>query len=240
MKWMMVVMLMAGLSGCNWLDQTRVTGTGAVVERQQALGDWVTRVLAGVPATLHLVAGEPRGILIKGQENLLPYLVLTESGDKLEIEVKEGYRLEPTEPLELTITLPVLNELALAGTGNGDLSGFKGDELVLSVAGTGDIVASQLELKRLEGNIAGTGSLELGSGSAQAIELNIAGSGDVLGSEMRGNEVEVNIAGSGDVAVRAQETLKVGIAGSGNIAYWGDPKVEQQIAGSGGVTRAGS
>ncbi|MFQ1744958.1 head GIN domain-containing protein [Aeromonas veronii] len=240
MKWMMVVMLMAGLSGCHWLDQTRVTGTGAVVERQQALGYGVTRVLAGVPATLHLVAGEPRGILIKGQENLLPYLVLTESGDKLEIEVKEGYRLDPTEPLELTITLPVLNELALAGTGNGNLSGFKGDELVLSVAGTGDIVASQLELKRLEGNIAGTGSLELGSGSAQAIELNIAGSGDVLGSEMRGNEVEVNIAGSGDVAVRAQETLKVGIAGSGNIAYWGDPKVEQQIAGSGGVTRAGS
>ena len=240
MKWMMVVMLMAGLSGCHWLDQTRVTGTGAVVERQQVLGDGVTQVLAGVPATLHLVAGEPRGILIKGQENLLPYLELTESGDKLEIEVKEGYRLDPTEPLELTITLPVLNELALAGTGNGDLSGFKGDSLVLSVAGTGDIVASQLELKRLEGNIAGTGSLELGSGSAQAIELNIAGAGDVLGSEMRGNEVEVNIAGSGDVAVRAQETLKVGIAGSGNIAYWGDPKVEQQIAGSGGVTRAGS
>ncbi len=134
MKWMMVVMLMAGLSGCHWLDQTRVTGTGAVVERQQVLGDGVTRVLAGVPATLHLVAGEPRGILIKGQENLLPYL-------------------------ELTITLPVLNELALAGTGNGDLSGFKGDSLVLSVAGTGDIVASQLELKRLEGNIAGSGGV---------------------------------------------------------------------------------
>ena len=240
MKWMMVVMLMAGLSGCHWLDQTRVTGTGAVVERQQALGDGVTRVLAGVPATLHLVAGEPRGILIKGQENLLPYLVLTESGDKLEIEVKEGYRLEPTEPLELTITLPVLNELALAGTGNGDLRGFKGETLELSVAGTGGIVASQLEVQRLKGNIAGAGSLDLGGGSAASIELNIAGAGDVLGSEMRGNEVEVNIAGSGDVEVRAQQTLKIGIAGTGNITYWGDPEVEQQIVGSGGVTRAGS
>ncbi|MGN5060993.1 head GIN domain-containing protein [Aeromonas sp. 6P] len=240
MKWMMVVMLMAGLSGCHWLDQTRVTGAGAVVERQQALGERVTRVLAGTPATLHLVAGAQRGILIKGQANLLPYLELSERGSKLEIEVKEGYRLRPTEPLEITIILPELSEMALAGTGNGDLHGFKGEALELSVAGTGGIVASQLELKRLEGNIAGTGSLELGSGSAQAIELNIAGAGDVLGSEMRGNQVEVNIAGSGDVAVRAQETLKVGIAGSGNIAYWGDPKVEQQIAGSGGVTRAGS
>ncbi|MFB2825317.1 head GIN domain-containing protein [Aeromonas veronii] len=240
MRWMIGVLVALVMGGCNVFADTEIKGEGVPVERQQALGERVTRVLAGTPATLHLVAGEQRGILIKGQENLLPYLVLTESGDQLEIEVKEGYRLDPTEPLELTITLPVLNELALAGTGNGDLSGFKGDELVLSVAGTGDIVASQLELKRLEGNIAGTGSLELGSGSAQAIELNIAGSGDVLGSEMRGNEVEVNIAGSGDVAVRAQETLKVGIAGSGNIAYWGDPKVEQQIAGSGGVTRAGS
>ncbi len=240
MKWMMVVMLMAGLSGCHWLDQTRVTGTGAVVERQQALGDGVTRVLAGVPATLHLVAGEPRGILIKGQENLLPYLELTERGSKLEIEVKDGYRLRPTEPLEITITLPELSEMALAGTGNGDLHGFKGEVLELSVAGTGGIVASQLEVQRLKGNIAGAGSLDLGSGSAASIELNIAGAGDVLGSEMRGNEVEVNIAGSGDVEVRAQKTLKIGIAGSGNIAYWGDPKVEQQIAGSGGVTRAGS
>ncbi|WP_421278966.1 head GIN domain-containing protein [Aeromonas veronii] len=240
MKWMMVVMLMAGLSGCHWLDQTRVTGTGAVVERQQVLGDGVNRVLAGVPATLHLVAGEPRGILIKGQENLLPYLVLTESGDKLEIEVKDGYRLRPTEPLEITITLPELSEMALAGTGNGDLSGFKGEALELSVAGTGGIVASQLEVQRLKGNIAGAGSLDLGSGSATSIELNIAGAGDVLGSEMRGNEVEVNIAGSGDVEVRAQKTLKIGIAGTGNITYWGDPEVEQQIVGSGGVTRAGS
>lgn len=239
MKWMMVVMLMAGLSGCHWLDQTRVTGTGAVVERQQVLGDGVTRVLAGVPATLHLVAGEPRGILIKGQENLLPYLVLTESGSKLEIEVKDGYRLRPTEPLEITITLPELSEMALAGTGNGDLHGFKGEALELSVAGTGGIVASQLEVQRLKGNIAGAGSLDLGSGSAASIELNIAGAGDVLGSEMRGNEVEVNIAGSGDVEVRAQKTLKIGIAGTGNITYWGDPEVEQQIVGSGGVTRAG-
>ncbi|WP_322863131.1 head GIN domain-containing protein [Aeromonas allosaccharophila] len=240
MKWMMVVMLVAGLSGCNWLDETRISGAGAVIERQQPLGERVTRVLAGVPATLYLVAGEQRGILIKGQANLLPYLELTERGSKLEIEVKDGYRLRPTEPLEITITLPELSEMALAGTGNGDLRGFKGEALELSVAGTGGIVASQLEVQRLKGNIAGAGSLDLGSGSAASIELNIAGAGDVLGSEMRGNEVEVNIAGSGDVEVRAQQMLKIGIAGTGNITYWGDPKVVQKIVGSGGVKRAGS
>ncbi|MDM5133081.1 DUF2807 domain-containing protein [Aeromonas piscicola] len=240
MKWMMGMMLVVGLSGCSWLDDTRVTGAGAVIEQHQPMGKQVTRVLAGVPASIHLVAGEASGIHIKGQENLLPYLVLTEKGDKLEIEVKDGYRLDPTEPLELTITLPELHELALAGTGSGDLHGFKGDQLVLSLAGTGDIVASKLDLNRLEGNIAGSGSLDLGEGSAKAMELNIAGAGDVLGAGLRSEQVEINIAGSGDVEVRARDRLKVGIAGSGSVSYWGDPKLESKIAGSGDVTRQGS
>lgn len=240
MRWMMGAVLALGLSGCSWQDDVKVSGAGALVEQQHPLGREVTRVLAGVPANIHLVAGEARGIHIRGQGNLLPYLDLTEQDDKLEIEVKEGYRLAPTEPLEITITLPELHELALAGTGNGELRDFKGDELVLSVAGTGDIVASGLELNRLEGNIAGAGSLDLGTGSARDVELNIAGSGGVLGARLLSQEADVNIAGSGEVEVRVQERLKIEIAGSGSVSYWGDPELTSEIAGSGLVNRRGS
>ncbi|NEX89269.1 DUF2807 domain-containing protein [Aeromonas rivipollensis] len=240
MKWMLGVMLALGLGGCSKLDYTKVSGDGAVIEQRHPLGQQVTRVLAGVPANIHLVAGAASGIHIRGQGNLLPYLELTEKGDKLEIEVKEGYRLEPPEPIEITITLPELHELALAGLARGDLSGFSGDELVLSVAGLGDIVASQLALDRLEGNIAGAGSLDLGEGSAREVELNIAGAGGVSGAQFKGEEVEVNIAGSGDVAVNASELLKVGIAGSGSVSYFGNPRLESEIAGSGAISRVGS
>ncbi|WP_368170252.1 GIN domain-containing protein [Aeromonas sp. R4-3] len=240
MNWMMGAVLALGLSGCSWQDDVKVSGAGALVEQQHPLGREVTRVLAGVPANIHLVAGEARGIHIRGQGNLLPYLELTEQGDKLEIEVKEGYRLAPTEPLEITITLPELHELALAGTGNGELRDFKGDELVLSVAGTGDIVASGLELNRLEGNIAGLGNLDLGQGSVRVVELNIAGAGGVKGAGLASEEVEVSIAGSGEVEVRAKSRLKIEIAGSGSVSYWGDPELKSEIAGSGLVNRQGS
>ena len=240
MRWMMGAVLALGLGGCSWQDDVKVSGAGALVEQQHPLGREVTRVLAGVPANIHLVAGEERSILIRGQGNLLPYLELTEQEDKLEIEVKEGYRLDPPEPIDITITLPELHELALAGLARGDLSGFSGDELVLSVAGLGDIVASQLALDRLEGNIAGAGSLDLGEGSAREVELNIAGAGGVSGAQFRGEEVEVNIAGSGDVAVNASALLKVGIAGSGSVSYLGNPRLESEIAGSGAISRAGS
>ncbi|MGE6290190.1 GIN domain-containing protein [Aeromonas media] len=240
MKWMMGAVLALGLGGCSWQDDVKVSGAGALVEQQHPLGREVTRVLAGVPANIQLVAGEARGIHIRGQENLLPYLELTEQDDKLEIEVKEGYRLAPSEPLEITITLPELHELALAGIGNGELRDFKGDELVLSVAGTGDIVASGLVLNRLEGNIAGLGNLDLGEGSVRAMELNIAGAGGVKGAGLASEEVEVSIAGSGEVEVRAQSRLKIEIAGSGSVSYWGDPELKSEIAGSGQVSRLGS
>ena len=240
MNWMMGAVLALGLSGCSWQDDVKVSGAGALVEQQHPLGREVTRVLAGVPANIQLVAGEASGIHIRGQGNLLPYLELTEKGDKLEIEVKEGYRLAPTEPLEITITLPELHELALAGTGNGELRDFKGDELVLSVAGTGDIVASGLELNRLEGNIAGLGNLDLGQGSVRVVALNIAGAGGVKGAGLASEEVEVSIAGSGEVEVRAQSRLKIEIAGSGSVSYWGDPELKSEIAGSGQVSRLGS
>ncbi|MGE6171059.1 head GIN domain-containing protein [Aeromonas media] len=240
MKWMMGAVLALGLGGCSWQDDVKVSGAGALVEQQHPLGREVTRVLAGVPANIQLVAGEARGIHIRGQGNLLPYLELSEEDDKLEIEVKEGYRLAPSEPLEITITLPELHELALAGTGNGELRDFKGDDLVLSVAGTGDIVASGLELNRLEGNIAGLGNLDLGQGSVRAMELNIAGAGGVKGAGLASEEVEVSIAGSGEVEVRAQSRLKIEIAGSGSVNYWGDPEIKSEIAGSGQVSRLGS
>ncbi len=240
MKWMMGAVLALGLGGCSWQDDVKVSGAGALVEQQHPLGREVTRVLAGVPANIQLVAGEARGIHIRGQGNLLPYLTLSEEDDKLEIEVKEGYRLAPSEPLEITITLPELDELALAGTGNGELHDFKGDELVLSVAGTGDIVASGLVLNRLEGNIAGLGNLDLGEGSVRAMELNIAGAGGVKGAGLASEEVEVSIAGSGEVEVRAQSRLKIEIAGSGSVSYWGDPELKSEIAGSGQVSRLGS
>ncbi|BBS89224.1 DUF2807 domain-containing protein [Aeromonas media] len=240
MKWMMGAVLALGLGGCSWQDDVKVSGAGALVEQQHPLGREVTRVLAGVPANIQLVAGEARGIHIRGQENLLPYLTLSEKDDKLEIEVKEGYRLAPSEPLEITITLPELHELALAGIGNGELRDFKGDELVLSVAGTGDIVASGLVLNRLEGNIAGLGNLDLGEGSVRAMELNIAGAGGVKGAGLASEEVEVSIAGSGEVEVRAQSRLKIEIAGSGSVSYWGDPELKSEIAGSGQVSRLGS
>ncbi|MFM4650570.1 head GIN domain-containing protein [Aeromonas bivalvium] len=240
MKQMMVVMVLAlGLAGCSWQDDEVIRGQGATVVAQLPLGDRVDRILAVVPADIRLVHGSERGIRLEGQENLLPYLTFSESGRKLEIEVKEGYRLSTDEGLKVTITLPSLRELALAGSSRAEVGAFEEDELTLSLAGSGGIRTDRLEVRSLEGNIAGSGDLALGQGHADSLTFNIAGSGGIAAGELQAREVEIKIAGSGDVAVRAAQRLTATIAGSGNIDYWGDPEIESEIAGSGQLVRQG-
>ena len=101
MKWMMGAVLALGLGGCSWQDDVKVSGAGALVEQQHPLGREVTRVLAGVPANIHLVAGAASGIHIRGQGNLLPYLELTEKGDKLEMLDRNGSPIQ--SPLNYTL-----------------------------------------------------------------------------------------------------------------------------------------
>lgn len=93
MKQIVAMVLALGLAGCSWQDDEVVHGQGAPVITQRPLGDKVDRILAMVPADITLVPGAQRGIRVEGQENLLPYLTFSESGRKLEIEVKEGYQL---------------------------------------------------------------------------------------------------------------------------------------------------
>ena len=59
MKWMLGVMLALGLGGCSKLDNTKVSGDGAVIEQRHPLGQQVTRVLAGVPANISLSYTSP-------------------------------------------------------------------------------------------------------------------------------------------------------------------------------------
>ena len=117
-------MLAAGLwtgPGCSCrMTSRRGRGCG---EQQHPLGHEVTRVLAGVPANLYLVAEEPPSG--SGGQSAA-YLVLTEQGREAEIEVRDGYRPEPHPAAGDHHHLPTLHELALAEVGNGACATSRG------------------------------------------------------------------------------------------------------------------
>ncbi|ENY73922.1 hypothetical protein G114_00720 [Aeromonas diversa CDC 2478-85] len=171
-------------------------GNGRALDQRMALAP-VSRVTAAFPGLLRVAPGSESALKLSGDENLLPYLEVKQEGEALEIRVKRGTKIEPNTPLELTLTLPTLREVALAGVTQGELGAFEGERLELSLAGAGDMKTGALHYRELVGNLAGVG--------------------EVSGAGLQAREAEVNIAGAGDVRYTGSPRLTQQIIGQGRL-----------------------
>ncbi len=138
----------------------------------------------------------------------------------------------------VTVTLPVVEDLSVSGSGNLEVEGaLTGTALNVSVAGSGNVRLAADLTGALATSVAGSGNLKL-TGRCTAHTLSVAGSGNIRADEMLATTTTVKISGSGNANVAAAETLEVSISGSGSVRYRGEPKqFVKRITGSGSVAK---
>lgn len=227
----------AHFSAFAWWGNDDIKGNGNVTEQSQSLGK-VDEISLALPAQVKVVAGEGK-LSIKAEENLLPYITVTEKGDELEIGTKNGYSLNPKKPIEISISVEALSSLSLAGSGDVVVGAFSGEELDLDLAGAASLVMDKADYRSIDIDIAGSGDVVIKDGQSDELSVDIAGSGDVDTSKVQAAKADIDIAGSGDVSLRAKDSLDISVAGSGDVVYFGNPSIKQSVMGSGNVTRKG-
>jgi hypothetical protein len=137
--------------------------------------------------------------------------------------------------VDLTVTLPAVEAIDLAGAGRLVGAGFEGAELEVSLAGAGECELTELRLDRLEIDLAGAARCET-QGTARIQEISIAGAGSYEGFDLESEEATVSVAGAGAAEVTVTERLEGSVAGIGNISYRGSPKqITQSVSGLGSV-----
>lgn len=156
--------------------------------------------------------GQPAGVTLAGPPGALAEIDTYVEHDTL--HVAGG-----GDGVKVSITVPVLRHVAVAGSG--------------SVVGLGRWKSDTFSVA-----LSGSGRLEIAVDSDQ-LEIAVSGSGDVrLAGDAR--VAKVAVQGSGDVALGVKERLQVAIAGSGDVTYRGPAGLEPEVAtaGSGRVRRA--
>ena len=190
-----------------------IKGEGPKVRETLQL-DKISGFSLGVPADVFLSKGKQK-VEIRGQKNIIANIERDVRGGYWNIEFDKN--VKDMSDLEIYITLPSFDKLAIAGAG--------------SIIGEDEFN----NLSDLDVSIAGSGDIEL-EGTAEDLEVSIAGSGDIKLKDLKAGNCEVSIAGSGDCEIHVSADLKVSIAGSGDVKYKGNPsKVKSSIAGSGDV-----
>ncbi|MBC2846830.1 head GIN domain-containing protein [Winogradskyella flava] len=228
----LVFLLSTTLSYAQW---KKIKGDGNITTITRSTGDYSGLKAAG-SMDFKLVQGKEGEITIKGDANLMEYIITEVKDGKLVVKSKKGANLRPTKTIIVTVPYESIESVSLAGSGDVENSGtIKADEFKVSLAGSGDINL-QVDSNSLESSISGSGDIQL-SGSTNNLETKIAGSGDFQGSSLDSKNVEVKIAGSGDANVVCNGVLKVRIAGSGDVSYSGKPtSKDTKVSGSGSIS----
>ncbi|WP_458626951.1 head GIN domain-containing protein [Winogradskyella sp. PC D3.3] len=231
----LTLLLSTTSASAQWGKFKKIKGNGNMTTTTVST-DSYDDIKASGSMDFKLVKGTEGEILIKGDSNLIAYIITEVKGNSLHVKIKDGYNLKPSETILITIPYESISSLSLAGSGDVENSGtIKADKFKVSLAGSGDIDLN-IEAHALESNIAGSGDISL-KGITHNLTTIVTGSGDFDGKALKSTNVNAKIAGSGDINVVCNGELNVAIAGSGDLKYSGKPtKKNTNISGSGSIS----
>lgn len=212
----------------------RVVGEGPAVKESRPVSGF-TKITLASSIDAEVRQGKSFSVEVEAQKNVMPNIETRLKGTELIIDIEGD--VTTNKDMKVYITLPKLEGVSLAGSGDVDLEGdFKCDKLNLVLAGSGDVEGT-LHATELKASLAGSGDVKL-QGAAEKATVSGAGSGDFNGVDFESKDWHLNLAGSGDAKVKATGTLNVSLAGSGDVKYAGNPtNVKVSSVGSGEVSK---
>lgn len=201
--------------------------TSCTKERLEANGNKITEprtpgTFDGVSSSgsnrVYISQGTEFRVELRGSSNLIGSFETKVRGNTLEL----GYRNASVsdDDIEVFITMPELEFLALTGSGEMSIRGeFPArDKFNLRISGSGDIVLQdQLQAKDVDIDLSGSGKAEL--------------------ENLQAENADIDISGSGNVKLSVSAHLRSRISGSGQVFYRGNPQLDSKVTGSGKVVK---
>lgn len=217
------------LSGCN--GEVSINGDKGVPLSELATeGKSPTGLVLAGPDRVTVVDGDTLRITVSGDPAAVEALRFTLDGDTIGIMRKKDGPKGDAQAL-VTVTMPRLETITLAGSGRIDAPTLAGDAEV-TIAGSGVLETKAVQSQELDVTIAGSGTYRA-AGKAASLDLTIAGSGTAEMAGLAADKADVTIAGSGTAAFASDGTVEAMVMGSGTVTVSGKAKCTIKSMGSG-------
>jgi hypothetical protein len=211
------------VASCGFFG-TGLKGNGNVIIENRKVTSFSEIEIDGVLNVI-LNQGSKEAVNIEADDNLVDLIVVTVSGKKLIIDLKDGESIHDYTELNVFITLVDINKVYVDCVGDVTVqSPLVLESLTLESLGVGDIDLV-LDCNNLMIDKSSVGDITL-SGQTNSFKLNSSGVGDVLAFKLDSKKTIINKSGVGDIQVTATKSIDIETSGVGNIEYKGKPKSE--------------
>jgi len=192
------------------------------------------RVYAGEAFNVTITQGAEFKVQARGSERYVNHLQLSVENNILNIALDNS--ISYPGPLDITITMPLLISVNLAGGTTGTVTGFQGQPTVLRVVLSGHSSAT----------ITGTGintNVEVGglssltiNGDTENLYGQISSEGRLNAYGLLSREIDLSLTGTAKAFVHVQHTLFGSVADDSRLHYKGNPSTTHfEIYGNGAI-----
>lgn len=215
-----------GAAGAGRLMVPAAVAEGRVQARSLTLPTAAGLAIEGA-ADITVAEGSPQRVVATGTPQQLNQLTTSTQAGILHFHLPDNQPSwwqpwQPTERLKITITLPRLTRLRLAGTSSlVGLTPFTAPTLAVELAGVGN-VRLQVANTRTSVAISGAGTVTL-RGTTTTQQVGLRGIGAYHGFGLRSAVTTASLTGTGTEEVTATQALVAELAGIGTIRYRGQP-----------------
>lgn len=194
------------------------------------------------PQDVVVTLGDSFSVRAEGSPQALAILDATVVDGRLTIKPKDAhfnfYGWPESASATYYVTLPRLDGVAVAGSGDVTVDRIEGDSFDASIAGPGSLAIAAMKVGNANFSIGGQGDITV-AGTARDTHVGIAGTGEVQGGGLSSDTASISIGGTGDVALTVQKEAKVSIMGTGDVDISGPGRCSVTQMGRGDVTCAG-
>ena len=238
-KTITIALLTGAISTCmGTVDGEVEIDSGPEVTRSITVEEDFDRVAVASSYEVTVVPGDTLAIEATGPENVLERTQFAFSDGRLSIRPeKSGNKIISWSnggEAQIRITMPRINEGAVAGSAELTIEEVTSDDFIGKVAGSGELEIARMEATKARFGIAGSGEASA-SGSVDALSVSVAGSGEFDNPGLTARTAVIKVAGSGNIGANVTETADIRAAGSGDVRVTGGAKCTVRRAGSADV-----
>lgn len=191
-----------------------VSGSGNVASEKRDFSDFEAVDVGGV-FQVEIVAGKDFSVEVEADDNLLPLIKTSVSGNTLHIELEE--KVSTKNDIKVRISAPSIDNINASGAAKVTASGIKNDSLSIDTSG-----ASKINV----------------SGETADLKIEVSGASKVDAQGLAAVNADVDASGASHVNVNVTGDLRADASGASKITYSGTPKnIEKHSSGAGSVSQ---
>ncbi len=227
------------IAGCT--EMRLPLGSGNIVREERTVAPFTA---VSICCGLHLewIQGEPRAVVLEGDDNILSEIETVVEDEQLTIRFRQAFTFFSSlrnRPVTIIITAPTLQGLELSGGAEANADQISTDTLHLLVSGGSHINIDTLSVDQLSAELSGGAEIRIDTGTINQQKVDASGGSHYRLDDVQSSSATLQLSGGSQARVWVSETLRVNASGGSQLDYTGSPTVEQNISGGSRVHSRG-